>query len=532
MRLSTRVRSTLVAVTAAAVVAGGGVAAGSAFAERAPGLATVAADPALTARLDDILAKGALAGATASLQVRDGVTGDVVYSRRSADRVIPASNQKLLTSAAALEVLGPGHRFRTKALSTGTRSGTTLRGDLYLKGYGDPTLTTTEFDKIAKAVAATGIRSVTGALVADDSYFDNVRLGTDWAWDDETYASHAPVSALTAAVDSDFNVGSVIVQAKPGASAGRPAAITVVPADSGVTISNQTTTGAAGSKDTVVAHRSHGTNTVVVTGSSPLGGAQTGDAVSVLDPTTSAASIFRAALSRHGVRVAKATRTGVAPSSARTLEDHRSTTLRSLLRPFLKLSNNGHAEILVKAMGRKAADRGTWEAGLAAADKALAGLGVDTAVIRSVDGSGLSRRNWLTTGQIANLLVTAQSKSWFDPWYAALPLAGDPDRLEGGTLRLRMTSGPAAKNLRAKTGTLTGVAALSGYVQNDADRRLVFSMVVNNALANVNLVLDEVGTTLAASGGAGFAAARVAVPPGPVATRDGEDVECSWVLAC
>ncbi|GAA0798349.1 D-alanyl-D-alanine carboxypeptidase/D-alanyl-D-alanine endopeptidase [Spirilliplanes yamanashiensis] len=525
------VRSVVVAVTATAAVVAGGVATRSAFADPAP-RAVAVADPALTARLDQILATGALSGTTTGLQVRDAA-GATVYAQKSGDRVIPASNMKLLTSAAALEVLGRSFRWNTTVLSTGTRSGTTLTGDLYLKGYGDPMVTAAEYDKLAKAVATAGIRSVTGSLVADDTWFDGVRLGTDWAWEDETYASSAPVGALTVAADADYNLNSVVVTTKPATAAGRAATVTVTPANSGVTVVNRTTTGASGSAETVGAGRTHGTNTIVVTGSVPLGGAAT-DAVSVENPTIYAATVFKAALAKHGVRVAKATQYKATPAAAKTVTTRTSPTLATLMTPFLKLSNNGHAEILLKTMGRKVSNTGTWPAGLAAANAALAKLGVDTAVIRSVDGSGLSRRDWLTTGQIANLLVAAQSKVWFDGWYAALPIAGNPDRIQGGTLRSRLTTGPAANNLRAKTGTLTGVNALSGYVTDAGGRRLVFSMVVNNGLSNANGILDQVGDALARSGGPAGAAAlsRGTVKPGPVATRAGEDVECSWIGAC
>ena len=172
-------------------------------------------------------------------------------------------------------------------------------------------------------------------------------------------------------------------------------------------------------------------------------------------------------------------------------------------------------------------------AGLTAAGAALRDLGVDTSVVRIVDGSGLSRRDWLTPGQITNLLVAAQSRSWFATWYAALPIAGNPDRLTGGTLRSRMTGGRATNNLHAKTGTLTGVNALSGYVTDTTGRRLIFSVVVNNALSNVNQnVLDQIGEALAGAGEPGAATAGRTTRSVPVPTRDGRDVECSWINAC
>lgn len=210
--------------------------------------------------------------------------------------------------------------------------------------------------------------------------------------------------------------------------------------------------------------------------------------------------------------------------------------LSQLLTPFLKLSNNGHAELLMKAMGRakSPAVPGSWPTGLSAANAALAGLGVDTGVIRMGDGSGLSRRNWLTTRQITNLLYAAQSRPWFAAWYAALPIAGNPNRLIGGTLASRMVGTPAALNLHGKTGTLSSVNALSGYVNDTAGRRLVFSAVSNNALVNVSGVLDSAGVALASSGGSGtgLSARRLAPVTPHIVTRDGADIECSWVKAC
>jgi serine-type D-Ala-D-Ala carboxypeptidase/endopeptidase (penicillin-binding protein 4) len=528
MRVPRFARSAVVAVTATAAVVAGSALAVSAFAQDK---AVTTDDTALVARLDQLLAGPGLDGTTTGVVVRDG-TGRLIYSHNPDQRVIPASNEKIMTSVAAAEVLGTSYRFHTRVLSTGTRSGATLRGDLYLKGYGDPTTTAAQYDALAKAVAAAGIRSVTGALVADDTWFDATRLGTDWAWNDEAYADSAPVSALTVAADNDFNAGSVVVHVRPGAAVGRPGVVTVVPANSGVTVVNNTGTARAGTAETIGATRRYGTGTIVVSGTVGLAGAQTTDRVSVQDPTRAAASVFRAALAAHGVKVAKPTTTKAAPSGARTLADRASITLGQLFTPFLKLSNNGHAEVLVKAMGRQVSGGGTWPAGIAAARAALAKLGVATGQLMLVDGSGLTRRDWLTAGQLDRLLVAAQGRAWFPTWKKALPLAGNPDRLVGGTLASRFTGTRAANNLQAKTGTLTGVNALSGYVTDASGRLLVFSAVVNNALADAAPVLDQLGVDLATAGGAGTLVAPRTAPRVATPTRDGAAVECSWVDAC
>lgn len=509
---------------------------GTAFAvgTASAGTTTAASDAALVATLDQVLADPRLAGSTTALQVRDATSGDVIYSHNADQRVIPASNEKLMTSAAALEVLGTGYKFHTVARYSGSKSGTTVSGNIYLKGQGDPTLTYAQFDAIAAAVSGAGIKKFSGSLVADDSWFDRTPLGLDWSWQDETYADNARISALTIAADANFNTGALSVQTKPGTAAGHAGTLTLTPANSVVKVVNNTVTGAAGTATTISATRGHGTNTVTVAGSIPLGGATKTSLVSVQDPTKLAAGVFRDALKRHGVTVSGSTTTGTTPSSAKTITDHASISLGQLLPYFLKLSNNGHAELLTKAMGRAKTpgSAGSWSTGLTAATGALKSIGVDTSKITMGDGSGLTRRDWLTTAQIATLLHAAQSRPWFGTWYAALPIAGDPNPLIGGTLASRMRGTPAAGNLHGKTGTLSGVNALSGYVADRGGRKLLFSSISNAAQSNVSDLLDTAAVAMASSGGPAAAALRerqLPTVPRHVVTRNGEDVECSWV---
>jgi D-alanyl-D-alanine carboxypeptidase/D-alanyl-D-alanine-endopeptidase (penicillin-binding protein 4) len=536
MRTYRVTRPVLAAAVATAVAVTGVTIALLGSTDASAGTAVTASDAALVTTLDQVLADSRLSGATVGLQVRDAATGTVVYSHNADQRVVPASNEKLMTSVAALEVLGAGYKFHTTARYSGTRTGKTVKGNLYLHGQGDPTMTYAQYDALAAAVAKSGVTTFTGSLVADDSWFDRVPLGLDWSWQDETYADNAAVSALTVAADAAFNTGSVMVTGRPGTAAGKAGVLTLAPANSVVKIVNHTVTGQAGSAASISATRAHGTNTITVSGSVPLKAATPPTAlVSVQDPALVAVGVFRDALKRHKVTVTGATTTGTTPSAAKTIVDHPSITLAQLLPSFLKLSNNGHAELLTKAMGRARtpASAGGWTTGLAAGNAALKSLGVDTAQITMGDGSGLSRRDWLTTGQIAALLTAAQSRPWFAGWYAALPIAGEPALMVGGTLRSRMVGTPAAGNLHGKTGTLTGVNALSGYVKDAAGRQLVFSGISNSATANVAAVLDTAAVAMASSGGpsaASLTARRVKRAPEHVVTRDGEDVECSWVI--
>jgi len=485
---------------------------------------------ALGADLDAILASPGLEGTDIGLVVRT-LDGETVYSRGADRRQQPASNAKLVTSAAALEVLGPDYRFDTTVHTTGRRVGPVLVGDVYLKGTGDPTMLAADYDALAKQVADSGVRVVRGGLRADDTWFDDVRLGTSWAWDDEPYYYSAQVSALTAAPDTDYDAGSIIVRVAPGT--GGKAVVTTEPPTDYVTVANTAVTGAAGSPNTISVDRAHGSNTFTVTGSIPAGGAATSEWMAVWEPTGYAAALFRAALGAHGVRVEGATARGATPAGAAVVASRRSMPLSELLVPFLKLSNNLHAEILVKAMGRAVSGQGTWTAGTAAVAGRLPAFGVDPAKLSLRDGSGLSRMDQISPDQLAALLAAAANRPWFPTWYGALPIAGKADRLVGGTLRSRMRGTAAEGAVHAKTGSLTGVSGLSGYVNTAGGARWVFSMVTNNSIGvNVKGLEDAVAVRLAAEGGS---VAEVAVVPAPRLDADAgraAELECSWVKAC
>ncbi|GIH92469.1 D-alanyl-D-alanine carboxypeptidase/D-alanyl-D-alanine-endopeptidase [Planobispora siamensis] len=449
-----------------------------------PGVADLVAD------IDRILGDERLVPARAGVVVRSAASGEELYGQDNGKILTPASNAKLVTSAAAVDGLGLDFRFTTSVLSTGRRTGSTLTGDLYLKGTGDPTVLAADYDALAAKVAAAGIRRVTGRLVADDTWFDDVRLGTDWSWDDEPYYYAGQISALTASPDTDYDAGSVIVSVAPGDAPGRPAKISTTPETDYLKIENRATTG---TETDVLVERRHGTNTVLVTGTVADG---YDEWVTVNDPTGYAASLFRAALDRHGVRVAGRTARGATPSGAATVAERRSMPLSELLVPFMKLSNNMHAEILTKSLGRKVSGAGTWSAGLAAITSFARANGMPT--LRMRDGSGLSRVDGLTPGGVAGLLLELRGKPWFPTWYGSLPIAGDPDRMDGGTLRSRMRGTPAAGNVHAKTGSLTGVTSLSGYVRSADDELLVFSIMINQYLsASPKDIEDKIAIRLA-----------------------------------
>ncbi|ANW19703.1 D-alanyl-D-alanine carboxypeptidase/D-alanyl-D-alanine-endopeptidase [Streptomyces clavuligerus] len=507
-----------------------------------PGSAPAGAGPSdtgLKKAIDTILADSRMTGATASVVVADAVTGERLYQRNADDRLVPASNTKIVTSIAAMGLLGPEYRFTTDVLATGRRAGSTLRGDLHLRGGGDPTTLARDYDRLAAAVAAAGITRVSGGLIADDTRFDRERLGRNWSADDESAYYSAQISPLTVAPDTDYDSGTVIVEAAPGARAGDRPVVTVTPRTRYVRIDNRGTTVERGGADTLSIARGHGGNTVTVSGSMPVGGGSTKEWTTVWEPTGYAAAVFSDALARHGVRVGGATVLGRAtPAGARTLASHRSMPLRELLMPLMKLSNNMHAETLTKAIGYAKAGSGTWGAGLTAIRGQLRSLGVDTGTLRLTDGSGLSRMNLIPAAQLTRLLLAVREAPWYPRWVASLPVACAPERPVGGGLRSRMCGTPAALNARAKIGSLTGVSSLAGYVKDAAGRELAFAVVLNNYVApSVKGVEDAIVVTLARSRTAGTAGTGIApVAPRPpqgagAAADSGEvraELECVW----
>jgi serine-type D-Ala-D-Ala carboxypeptidase/endopeptidase (penicillin-binding protein 4) len=483
---------------------------------------------ALAGAIDRILADEKLDGAAASVVVREAESGKVLYEHRSDSRLMPASNTKLVTSLAATALLGPDHRFRTDVLADGPRRGKVLHGDLYLRGTGDPTMLAKDYDRLAADLADAGIKRVTGDLVADDTRFDEQRLGRSWAADDESAYYSSQISPLTVAPDTDYDAGTVYIEASPGAKPGDAPQVTLTPPNDYVTLDVRGTTVAGGEEDTLSIEREHGNNTIVISGDIPVGADPTTSWTAVWEPTGLAAAVFADALADHGVRVRGETRLGeAAPADTEVLAAHDSMPLKDLLVPFMKLSNNNHAEVLTKAVGHEVAGEGTWDAGLEAVADHLAKEGVDTDTFRQVDGSGLSRMNVIPGAEFAQLLVSVRDAPWFDAWYASLPVACKEDRMVGGTLRSRMCDTPAAGNVHAKTGSLTGASGLSGYVTDADGRELVFSILLNNYLASsVKGIEDAIAVTLATHGD------ENAEPVSPRSFRKGQDadtsLECSW----
>ncbi|MDF9763582.1 D-alanyl-D-alanine carboxypeptidase/D-alanyl-D-alanine-endopeptidase [Peribacillus simplex] len=440
-----------------------------------------------------------LAGALTGISIRSAESGEMIYERGSQTRLRPASNLKLLTAAAALETLGEDHVFQTELYIKGVQVGHVLQGNVYLKGKGDPTLLEKDFDELASSLKHKQVKLVHGDLIGDDSWYDDIRYSRDLVWSDEQEYYGAAVSALTASPNDDYDTGTIIVEITPGEKAGKMAKVMLKPETDYVKIINKTKTVAADGKQEIEVERSHGTDVITITGTIPEHAGVTEEWISVKDPTEYALSLFEKSMKKHGIKVLGKRKKGKAPVGADLIATHQSMPLSQLLIPFMKLSNNGHAEVLVKEMGKEAVGKGSWKDGLKVARNQMKGLGLNMQTIKMRDGSGISQVNMIPANEITKLLYAVQEKTWFPAYLNALPIAGNEKRMVGGTLRKRMKGTNAAGNVRAKTGTISGTSSLSGYVTTKRGERVIFSIIVNNFMEEkgITAIQDKIAVMLA-----------------------------------
>lgn len=438
-------------------------------------------------------------GAMVGISIRNQNTGELIYDHLGSTRLRPASNLKLLTAASALEALGENHTFSTKLFVNGSVAKGLLTGDLILQGGGDPTLQQADLKEFAQIVKEKGIKRISGRVVGDDSRYDNIRYSMDMPWSDEEAYYGAEVSALTISPDEDYDAGTVVIEVKPAKKVGEKVSYTIKPENTYIKVVNEAVTSQSDSKENLTFSREHSTNSIKITGQIPQGSTSEREWIAVSNASKFVVHLFVEELKKAGIKVDGGYRLGVTPSEASLISEHKSISLSELLLPFMKLSNNGHGEMLMKEMGKVLKGTGSFEAGLAVMNEKLTPLGVDFSNQLIRDGSGISHVNLIQPNDLTGLLFSIQSKNWFPSYYRALPVAGEKEKLVGGTLRYRMKAQPLAGNVVAKTGTLTTVSSISGYVKTKSKGNLIFSILINNVVDEdkAKKVEDEIIAILA-----------------------------------
>jgi len=443
--------------------------------------------------ISGLLGNAAMKGATEGVVILRSDTGRVLFTLNPHTLLMPASNQKLLTSAAALAVLGPDFRFTTRVVaSEAPDSDGVVHGAVYLKGGGDPLLNEEDLANLAAAVRSAGVRSITGDVVGDGTLFTDGPYGAGWAWDDFTYSYSPQVAGL----NLDENV--VMLECRPGSHVGDRIAVRVRPDVGLLHVMNLAVTSRVQTASHLRISRLLGQNVVRLEGNLPLEkatGPRVAVRVTVEDPPRYAAAVFARKLREVGVAVCGGARVGAAPIRGAEIAMHQSAPLRELLPRMNKPSDNLMAECLLRILGAVKAGEGSASGGAKVAMEWFQHQGMDPSGIVMADGSGLSRQTLVSPMNVAFLLRAMAGHPWGDIFRASLPIAG-----VDGTLRNRMKGTAAQGNCHAKTGTLSGVSSLSGYVTGEDGTPLAFAILMNHYTCPHSVAVqiqDGIVTTLA-----------------------------------
>lgn len=471
-------------------------------------------DTALAGEIDRTIDESELAQARWGVFVMSLNDGRIIYSRNGDKLFTPASNMKIYTTAAALDLLGADYRWRTSVYAdTQPDSSGIISGDLTLYGRGSPDLVShrksdaPSLVDLADQLYQRGVRQVRGNIVGDESYFRGELYGVGWQWNDLQWYFGAEPSALS------INANAIELAIAPASKIGDAATLKLRPDTGYVDLQNETTTGERGATTTIGINRGLSDNHVRVWGEFPLGSRGFTAYLSVHNPALWAATLLKEALVGRGIQVdgEPRSRDFRVPESARfdpqkAIEIARSdsATLGEIVRKTNKESNNLYAELILRTLGKERGEiardpdprkkRGDDESGADVVRVWLSGNGivVDSMAIR--DGSGLSRLDLVTPEATVRLLVAIAKSRSSTVFRDSLPIAG-----RDGTLGSRLPS--EAGQVFAKTGSLTYDHSLSGYAVTRTGEVLVFSMLCNDATtrSNPTRVIDAIAGLLVAS---------------------------------
>jgi serine-type D-Ala-D-Ala carboxypeptidase/endopeptidase (penicillin-binding protein 4) len=460
--------------------------------------------------------------------VADRDSGETLYELNGDHFFMPASSGKLFTTALALATLGGSYQFRTTLESAAQLdSDGTLAGDLVFVGRGDPDLSNRKFPyqlkterdgpaekvlaEMADAAVGKGLKEVDGDIVADDSYFPYDPYPEGWAIGDIFFEFGAPVSAIA------FNDNSVSIQVLPGAQSGDPATVAVEPSAALAGLVNQITTVPPGGDAYFSVARQPGPNFLSLRGTIPLGHAPAELELAMIAPAETTGLALKQLLEQRGVRVTGGLRVVHAPppetSDSRgfsppppppqpnaagphpsVLAEHLSPPLIECVRLTNKISQNLHAELLLRTVGREKAGFGSTAMGLKIEQDFLQAAGVIDGDVVLSDGSGLARDDLVTPRAAVALLEYAARQAWGAEYLSTLPIAG-----VDGTLESRMKQIGGAAVIQAKTGSLEHVRAMSGYATTERGEHLVFALFANNGTQHgrdATATLDAIGMAM------------------------------------
>lgn len=444
---------------------------------------------ALRAAVGDAIRRPGVARGLWGIAVQSLTTGQRLVEVNPDALLVPGSISKLLSVATAVDAVGWDYQFETTLRATGPIVDGTLRGDLIVVGSGDPSMGGRAGDNLSvwiDALKAHGVRRIEGRVIGDDDDIEDARPQLAWAWDDLGYTS----GALFGALNLGENV--MVVTVVPSSGEGDATTLSVEPTFTDRPLVNRSTTGARGSRLLLWPEQRPGETALTIAGAIPAGAAPARLTIAVGNPTAWLAGVLRRRLALDGIEV-----TGgafdiddAAPKPSRetstVLYRYRSHPLSELTRPLLKDSVNLYGESLLRLNAPADALR-TNDAALAGMRARLDAWGIAPDAHQIVDGSGLSRRSVISADAVLGLLRHLYDPTGASPLMSALPIAG-----VDGSLQNRMKGTPAAGSVRAKTGTMSNVRTLAGYVTTRDRETLAFVVMVNNFEGPGSAALDAI----------------------------------------
>ncbi len=431
-------------------------------------------------------------------------TGEVLCAYHADDLFIPASNRKLFVTALALDRLGADFRFTTSLyLSAPIGDDGTVAGDLILRGTGDPTFLNPRFHRgsmtatlqeWADGLATLGVRAIQGNLVLDESGFVSGGLPAEgWIKDYET-AEYAPRASAVGIAGNRISVS-----VRPAAQAGRPAIVSLLPANSVVTVENRTMTGPRGTPDTIAVERgTNGPDHLILRGRLALGAPEQVHRVPLEQAARVAGEVFRDCLAKKGITVGGtvSVRNGdlaSTPPLSLLVGRYQSPPLKEIIAITNKQSDNYCAEQLFQATAFVLRQRTSYKEAQSFEEEFLAEIGILPSAANFEDGSGLSRLNLVTPRAVVALLTHMARHKEGQVFRDSLAVAG-----RDGTLSRRMGQRALGK-IQAKTGSLSIACCLSGYAQTASGHTVAFSILANdcaNRTAEVCAIQDRIGELL------------------------------------
>jgi D-alanyl-D-alanine carboxypeptidase/D-alanyl-D-alanine-endopeptidase (penicillin-binding protein 4) len=411
-----------------------------------------------------------MAHAVTSFTLLDAATGSTVYAYQGQAGLAPASCQKTITAASAFYLLGTRFHYHTLVSYAGSVEDGVLKGDLIIRGSGDPMLGSWRYPSTktgvvlarwVRAVRAAGIRKIDGSVIGDASAFDTQMPPDGWIWQDMGNYYGAGTCALT------WHENQYDLHLEPGAKPGDPVVLASVDPAVPLRFVNELTTGSAASGDRTYIYLAPYGHTAFLRGTAPAADKGFMVSGSVPDPALLCARSLAGALSGAGIAVTGGATTlrliraagSQAPAAPVALDDYTSPRLDSIVYWFLHRSINLYGEQLIKTMALQKEERVCTDTGVAIEKRLWEQKGLDAAALHLIDGSGLSPGNRVTTAAMARVLLNVSRQSWYHTYYDCLPVI---------------------HGIRMKSGHINLVCSYAGFLEAAGGRRLIFSFIVNN----------------------------------------------------